>query len=140
MPASAPTPGGPGTTSDNEAVEAAQRVLTVTLQGRTLSFCPDNIPFQCRARFRKGTGGLPFEKYWDSEMSFGVDTLQAMWWMACMVNGELGLTIGQVEAEWPNPLEDNDWDARITGPGIPDDDEDDDNPEADDPESSGPAS
>lgn len=145
MPASAPTPGGPGTTRDNEAVESAQRVLTVSLRGESFSFSPDNIPFGVRSRIRRGTGGLPFMAYWNGETSFDVDTLQVMWWTARMVNGDLGLTIEQVVSEWPTPLNLEDWDVKISGPGIDDDEPDAavgaiDVAEVDDPESSGPSS
>lgn len=139
--ASAPTPGGPGTTSDSEAVEAAQKILHMTIQGRTLSLAPENVPFHIKSRIRKGTGGLPLEAYWKGETALELDSLQVMWWAARMVNGELTVTIDQVLAEWPNPFSAKDYDIRVEGPGIEDDPDDVlDVNEVDNPESSGPAS
>lgn len=124
----------PGVGARNDAVTAAQTVMTITIKrpifhdGRpvaeTHTIAPGNLPMRERLICRKATG-LPLSAFW-AEDRIDLDSLVVLWWLARRLNGEATLTFDQAAADWPNDLDpETDLDISIDTPG-----EDTDDPEA----------
>jgi len=99
----------PGAAKRQAAKQQAQSVLRMTFEGRTLNFCPDNIPFSEQVVVRKACGGLPFAAFWGGGPTIGEDSLQLVWWLARRAAGEHNLQLATVLEEWPNPLRPEDF-------------------------------
>ena len=112
----------PGTGRRKQATEQAQRVLRITVQGETYTFCPDNIPFSEQIAVRKACGGLPFSAFWGGENTVGVDSLQIMFWLARRASGESNLQLATVLDEWPTVLNPDDCSVAIEEPDESDND------------------
>lgn len=119
--ASAPRP---GSGRRKAQVDQAQRVLRITVNGETYTFCPDNIPFSEGIAVRKACGGLPFSAFWGGELTVSVDSLQIMFWLARRASGEPSLRLETVLDEWPDTLNPADFEVALEEP-----DETDNNPE-----------
>lgn len=107
MAAKAPTP---GVGKRKEASAASKTILRITIRDETHAF-PTELDFDMRAKVRKQTGGIPFESYWDGEVSFGLDSLQVMWWIARMIDGDAkdrNLLLRTVLETWPADLTEDD--------------------------------
>lgn len=103
----------PGAAKRQAAKQQAQTVLRMTFEGRTLTFCPDNIPFSEQVMVRKACGGLPFTAFWGGGPTIGEDSLQIVWWLARRSAGEHNLQLATVLEEWPKPLRPDDFDIEV---------------------------
>src|SRR4029077_11580327 len=130
--AKAPTPG----VGDREAVVSdAQQVMQITLFGRRVSdpdapprsgelleLAPNLIPFDVRQQVRKQTG-FPFSTFW-SDNQIDVDSVQVLWWVARMMNGEPRLKFRKVLGQWPSNVTEDVFVLDVDdGTETPDDDE-----------------
>lgn len=115
----------PGAGRRQQATQAAQRVLRITVCGETRTLAPDNLPFDEQIAVRKSCGGLPFSAFWGGESTVGLDSLQIMWWLARRANGEPRLALATVLEEWPETLNPDDFSVELDEP-----DEEDIDPEA----------
>lgn len=112
----------PGTGRRKQATEDGQKVLRITVQGATYSFCPGNIPFEHAIAVRKACGGLPFSAFWGGELTVDVDSLKVMYWVARRVSGESNLQLQTVLDEWPDTLNPADFEVVLEDPNENEDD------------------
>lgn len=122
--ATAPTP---GIARRQDAVDAAKKVMRITIRDTTLDVAIGNLPFKVKNRVRKQCDGLPLSAYWGGEAVIDEDSLKVLWWVARIMNGENALTLDAVIDTWPADLGPDDIDVELVDPD--DEDQDDDNPE-----------
>jgi len=108
--ATAPTP-GVGQRAENAT--AARTSMTLTIRDESHSFAPNNLSLEERMWLRKQTGGLPLEAFWAGELAIGLDSIQVLWCLARRADGEKGLTLAQVAADWPVDLIGDEIDVKI---------------------------
>lgn len=130
--ASAPTPGGPGTSSNEEAVDMARKIMRMTVKDESRTLALGNIPTKERIVVRQATG-LPIEAFVGDGNKIGEDSLIVMWWLAGRAAGNAFLTFEQADAAWPRPLTEGDITVEVV-------DANDEGLDGTDPESSGPGS
>lgn len=112
--ASAPRPGGAGTSKAVEQVEAAKTVMKIRIGDHApVTIAPGLIPLGEKLIVRKALG-LPFEAFAGDDDHIGEDSIAVMWWLARRANGEPMLTWTQVEADWPSGLTPDDIDVDVS--------------------------
>ena len=95
----------PGVGAQREATKAAQLIVTITVRGESVSVAPFNLPLQEALVFRKATGGLSIESFWNGETAMGLDSVKTMWWLGRRAAGEWQLTLEKAWDEWPADLD-----------------------------------
>lgn len=103
----------PGQRSRAEAnAEARKAVVRITLKGRTLEVYPAIGPADDRLA-RRVLGG-PISPMLNAGYVFGADSLMDLWWFARVKNGEPGLTLDAVLAEFPTLIDIAEADPDVT--------------------------
>ena len=115
--AKAPTPGA----GKQRAAEAhAKRVLTLTVSGETLEFCPDNIPFGERMAVRKMTS-LNYDAFWGvaNESIIDIDAFRVLWWLAKRANGNRGYPFASAVEDVETAFALNEFNVELTDVDAP---------------------
>lgn len=107
----------PGTGTQKESFSAARTTVTITIRGEEHTIAPLNLPLQEVLVFRKATGGLSIESFWNGETAIGIDSVKVLWWLARRASGEFGLTLERTWAEWPEDLDPSEIDVQVNEPG-----------------------
>lgn len=112
--AQAPTPGAG---AQQAQIDGAKTVITITVRGESHSVAPLNLPLQETLMFRKATGGLSVESFWNGESAIGIDSVKMLWWLARRAGGEFSLTLERAWDEWPDDLAEGELDVKVNEPG-----------------------
>lgn len=96
----------PGVGKRNEEAKNAKVVHRLRIGDETRTIALANVPLKERLIVRKATG-LPLEAFLTGD-TFGIDSLQIVWWLAGRAAGNPLLTLAQVEEAWPAELGEDD--------------------------------
>ena len=106
----------PGAAADQEQLNAAKMVMTITVRGQAVTLAPLNLPFAEELLVRKATG-LPWTAFFTGgETAVGMDTIKVAWWLGRRAGGEWQLTLERAMEEWPEDISPDDLDVQIADP------------------------
>jgi hypothetical protein len=116
--ASAPTPGGPGTSSNEEQIDAARAIMRLTVRGETRELAVGNVPIMEKILVREATG-MPFERYIGDGKNIGEDSIVVLWWLAARAAGNKFLTFKEVAEGWQPLASADDLSVEMIDPDAP---------------------
>lgn len=126
--ASAPTPGGPGTSSNDEQIDAARMIMRLTVRGETREIALGNVPVMEKVLVREATG-MPFERFIGDGKNIGEDSIVVIWWLAARAAGNKFLTFAEVANQWRPLTSADDVKVETISPDQPADPGEGDSPE-----------
>lgn len=110
--ASAPTPGGPGTSSNEEAVDMARKIMVVKIDGKTYRLALGNVPVMEKVIVQEATG-LSFERWLGDGKNIGEASVLIFCWLAVRALGNKMLTLEEFAKGWTPLVEAESMEIRL---------------------------